>query len=198
METGAATTSAGHETLRDSRQGVSDGDVETRMRRLATIAIMLMAVTLPTDAGLARAQSASLSAPRLQASVEIDARDVFIYRYALENNAASTAAIWRMTIDISLPAGASRPSALGIAHGPGYFVAELSAPARALTTGEAIAVGLSAPQPGWRTTLGTDGTARWIAVNDAALILPKRKLGGFSIASHGPPALRRFTVAPHI
>jgi hypothetical protein len=166
------------------------------MRRLATIAIMLIAVTLPT--GLGRAQSPSLSAPRLQASVEIDSRDVFIYRYALENGAASTAAIWRMAIDISLPAGASRPSASGVAHGPGYFVAELSAPGRTLTTGEAIAVGLSAPQPGWRTTVSTDATARWIAVNDAALISPKQRLAGFSLVSHGPPSLRRFTVAPHI
>src|SRR5687768_820605 len=142
------------------------------MRRLATIAIMLMAVTLPTGPGLGRAQSPSLSAPRLQASVEIDPRGVFIYRYSLANGAASTAAIWRMTIDISLPAGASRPSASGITHGPGYFVAELSAPGRTLTTGEAIAVGLSAPQPGWRTTVGADATARWIAVDDAARIAP--------------------------
>src|SRR5215470_15552809 len=115
------------------------------MRRLVSIAIMLIPVILPTGPGLGRGQSSSLSAPRLQASVEIDSRDVFIYRYALENGAASTAAIWRLTIDISLPAGASRPSAFGVAHGPGYFVAELSAPARTLTTGEAIAVGLSAP-----------------------------------------------------
>src|SRR5215213_8079817 len=121
------------------------------MRRLATMAIMLMGVSLPIGPGLGRAQSRPLSAPRLQASVEMDARDVFIYRYALENGAASTAAIWRMTIDVSLPAGASRPPAFGVAHGPGYFVAELSVPGRTLTTGEAIAVGLSAPQPGWRT-----------------------------------------------
>ena len=168
------------------------------MRRLATIAMMLMAVTVPIGSGLGRAQSPLLSAPRLQISVEIDPRDVFIYRYALENGAASTAAIWRMTIDISLPAGASRPSARGVAHGPGYFVAELSGPGRTLTTGEAIAVGLSAPQPGWRTTVGTDATARWMAVNDAAFISPKRRLAGFSLASHGPPALRRFTVAPFI
>ena len=168
------------------------------MRRLATIAIMLMVVSLPTGRGLGRAQSPSLSTPRLQASVEIDPRDVFIYRYALENGAASTAPIWRMTIDISLPAGASRPSASGVAHGPGFFVAELSVPGRTLTTGEAIAVGLSAPQPGWRTTVGTDATARWIAVNDAARIAPKRRLAGFALASHGPPSLRRFTVAPSI
>jgi hypothetical protein len=166
------------------------------MRRFATIAIMLMGVTLPTGPGLGRAQS-PLS-PRLQASVEIDPRNVFIYRYALENGAASTAAIWRMTIDISLPAGASRPSASGVAHGPGYFVAELSAPGRTVTTAEAIAVGLSAPQPGWRTTVGTDATARWIAVNDAARISPKQGLAGFSLASHGPPSLRRFTVVPYI
>src|SRR5215468_2402134 len=100
------------------------------MRRLASIAIMLIPVILPTGPGFGRAQSPSLSAPRLQASVEIDSRDVFIYRYALENGAASTAAIQRMTIDISLPAGATRPSAFGVAHGPGYFVAELSAPGR--------------------------------------------------------------------
>jgi hypothetical protein len=46
--------------------------------------------------------------------------------------------------------------------------------------------------------VGTDAIARWIAVNDAARISPKRRLGGFSLASHGPPSLRRFTVAPYI
>ena len=168
------------------------------MRRFATIAIMLTALTAPIGPILGRTQSPSLSAPRLQVSVEIDARDVFIYRYTLENGAASTAAIQRVTIDISLPAGASRPSASGLAHGPGYFVADLSAQGRTLRTGEAIAVGLSAPQPGWRTTLGTDATARWIAVTDAARISPKQRLAGFSLASHGPPSLRRFTVAPYI
>ena len=71
-------------------------------------------------------------------------------------------------------------------------------PKRALKTGEAIAVGLSAPQPGWRTTIGADATARWIAVNQSALIAPKQRLAGFSLASHGPPSLRRFTVAPYI
>ncbi len=168
------------------------------MRRLATIGIMLMAATLLAGPGLGQAQSPLLSAPRLQASVEIDARDVFIYRYALENGAASTGGIWRMTIDISLPAGASRPSAFGVAHGPGYFVAELSVPGRTLTISDAIAVGLAAPQPGWRATVGADATARWIARNDAALISPKQRLAGFSLASHGPPSLRRFTVAPYI
>jgi hypothetical protein len=168
------------------------------MRRLARIAIVLMAVTLSSAAGLGWAQSALLSAPRLRVSVEIDPRDVFIYRYALENGAASTAGIWRLTIDISLPAGASKLPAFGVAHGPGYFVAELSAPGRTLKTRDAIAVGLSAPQPGWRTTVGTDATARWMAVNDAALISPMQRRTGFSIASHGPPSLRRFAVAPHV
>ncbi len=46
--------------------------------------------------------------------------------------------------------------------------------------------------------MGPDATARWIAVNDAALISPKQRLAGFSLASHGPPSLRRFTVAPYI
>lgn len=168
------------------------------MRRLATIAIVLLGVTPPSGSGLGRAQSPPLSAARLRASVELDSRDVFVYRYALENGAASTSSIWRMTIDISLPAGAARPSAAGVAHGPGYFVAEASAPGRSFTTGEAIAVGLSAPQPGWRTTMGTDATARWIAANDGALLSPKQRLAGFVLESHGPPSLRRFTVAPHI
>jgi hypothetical protein len=159
---------------------------------------MLMAVTTLTGPGIGLAQSSSLSGARVHASVEIDSRDVFIYRYALENGAASTAAIWRMTIDISLPAGASRPPASGIAHGAGYFVAELSAPGRTLKTGEAIPVGLTAPQPGWRATVSADATARWMAVDDATLISPKRRLAGFSLASHGPPSLRRFTIAPHI
>ena len=167
------------------------------MRRLATIAIVLMGVTPPIGPGLGQAQSPAFS-PRLQAWVEIDPRNVFIYRYALENGAASTAAIWRMTIDISLPRGAFRPPASGVAHGPGYFVAELSAPGRSVTTAEPIAVGLSAPQPGWRTTVGTDATARWIAVTDAARISPKERLAGFSLASHGPPSLRRFTVVPYV
>ncbi len=46
--------------------------------------------------------------------------------------------------------------------------------------------------------MGADAKARWIAFNDAALISPKQRLAGFSLVSHGPPALRRFTVAPHI
>ena len=175
-----------------------NADEDTGMTRLATIAIMLATVTLPIAPNLGRAQSPSLSAPRLHASVAIDSGDVFIYRYAVENGAASTAAIWRMTIDISLPVGTSRPSAFGLTHGPGYFVSELSAPGRTLTTGEAIAVGLSAPQPGWKTTVGADATARWVAVSDAAFISPKQRLAGFSLVSHGPPSLRRFTVAPYI
>jgi len=64
--------------------------------------------------------------------------------------------------------------------------------------GEATGPRHDAPQPGWRTTMGTDATARWIAVNDAALISPKQRLAGFSLASHGPPSLKRFTVAPYI
>ena len=59
-------------------------------------------------------------------------------------------------------------------------------------------VGLSAPQPGWRTTIGTDATARWMAVKDTSLVFPKQRLAGFSLTSHGPPSLRRFTLAPHV
>jgi hypothetical protein len=159
--------------------------------------IALMAISVPIGPRIGRAQSPSLSAARLHASVEIDPHGVFVYRYTVENGAGSTAGISKMTIDISLPAGASTPSASGLANGPGYF-AELAAVGRNPKAGAAVPVGLSAPQSGWRTTVGTDATARWVAVNDTSLIFSKQRLAGFSLASHGPPSLRRFTLAPHI
>ena len=164
------------------------------MRRLV---IVLMAISVPIAPRIGRAQSSPLSAARLHASVEIDPHEVFVYRYTVENGAGSTAGIGKMTIDISLPAGASKPSAIGLAHGLGYF-AELSAVGRNPKAGDAVPVGLSAPQPGWRTTVGTDAAARWVTVKDTSLVSPKQRLTGFSIASHGPPSLRRFTLAPHI
>jgi hypothetical protein len=156
------------------------------MRRLA---IVLMAISVPIAPHMGRAQSPSLSAARLHASVELDAHDVFVYRYTIENGAGSTAGISRMSIDIALPPRVPKPSAVGLANGPGYF-AESSA--------DTVPVGLSAPQPGWKTTVAADATARWVTVNDASLILPKQRLIGFSLASHGPPAIRRFILAPHI
>jgi hypothetical protein len=156
-----------------------------------------MAISVPIAPRIGRAQSPSLSAARVHVSVEIDPHDVFVYRYTVENGTGSTVGILKMTIDISLPAGASPPSASGLAHGSGYF-AELAAAGRNLKAGAAVPVGLSAPQPGWSTTVGTDATARWVAVRDTSLILPKQRLTGFAVASHGPPALRRFTLAPHI
>jgi hypothetical protein len=122
---------------------------------------------------------------------------VFVYRYTLENAAGSNAGIARMVIDISIPAGASAPSATGLTHGPGYFVTSPGA-VKSLKTGAPIPVGLSAPQPGWRTTVGTNATARWVSVDEKSLVLPKQRLAGFSLASHGPPALRRFALAPHV
>ena len=53
------------------------------MRRLAIIALMLMAVTLPTGPALGRAQSPSLSTPRLQASVEIESAQRLRHRFLL-------------------------------------------------------------------------------------------------------------------
>ncbi len=164
------------------------------MRRLA---IVLMALSVPIVPRIGRAQSPPLSAARLHASVEIDSRDVFVYRYTVENGAGSTAGISKMTIDISLPAGASRPSATGLANGPGYF-ADSSALVRTFKVGEAVPVGVSAPQPGWRTTVGGDATARWVVVANANFVSPKQRLAGFSMASHGPPSLRRFTLAPYV
>jgi hypothetical protein len=129
--------------------------------------------------------------------VEINSQGVFVYRYTVENGARSAAGIWKMAIDISLPAGASKPSAIGLAPGPGYL-ADLSRISGNAGAREAVPVGLSAPQPGWGTTVGTDATARWVALKDANLVSPKQTLAGFSIATHGPPSLRRFTLSPHI
>ena len=74
------------------------------MRRLATIAITLMAVILPTGPVLGRAQSPLLSAPRLQVTVEIDPRNVFIYRYTRKWRGEDLLPSRAMTVDISLPA----------------------------------------------------------------------------------------------
>jgi hypothetical protein len=133
------------------------------------IALIVVGVLLAPLTG--RTQSPSLAAARLHASAGIDSRGVFIYRYTVENGARSTAGIWKLAIDISLPIGASR-------------------------AGEPV--GLSAPQPGWRAIVGTDGTAHWEAIRDTSFVLPKQALGGFSITSHDPPALGRFTLSPHI
>src|ERR1700730_15919219 len=119
----------------------------------------------------ARTQPPTLVAARLHASVGIDSRGVFIYRYTVENGARSTAGIWKLAIEISLPMGVSR-------------------------TGEPV--GLSAPEPGWRAIAGTDATAHWEATRDASAVLPRQVLAGFSITSHDPPVLGRFTLSPHI
>jgi hypothetical protein len=159
--------------------------------------IVLIAITLPIATRIGRAQPQQVSAARLHVSVEIDPHGVFLYKYSVENGAGSTTGISKITIDLSVPAGTSAPSASGLAHGPGYF-AEPSTGSRNPRAGAAVPVGLSAPQPGWRTTVGADAAARWVAVNDKSFVLPKQRIAGFSIASHGPPSLRRFTLAPHI
>ncbi len=166
------------------------------MERLVIALIALMTLVIPT-AGRGQAQPPSLSAARLHVSVARDAGDVFVYRYTLENAAGSNAGIARVTVDISMPAGASAPSAGGLKNGPGYFVTSPGA-VKSLKTGAPVPVGLSAPQPGWRTTVGTDATARWVSTDEKSLVLPKQRLAGFSLASHGPPAIRRFALAPHV
>jgi hypothetical protein len=162
------------------------------MRRLA---IVLMALGVPIAPQIGRAQSSLLSAARVHASVEADAHGAFVYRYSVENGAPSTAGISKVAIDISLAAGASKPSATGLTNGPGFFAESPTAGRKPVGS---IPVGLSAPQPGWRTTAGTDATARWVAVQDKNLVLPKQRLAGFTLTSHGPPTFRRFTLVPHV
>jgi hypothetical protein len=117
-------------------------------------------------------QPPDLAAATVQASVAIDSNGVFVFRYSVANGARSGAGISRMSIDISVAAGAAKPSA--------------------------VPVGLSAPQSGWEASIGADATARWVAIKDANVVLPKQTLSGFSITSHGPPSIRSFTLAPRI
>jgi hypothetical protein len=144
-------------------------DGRTRRAAVRLVALILVGAILAPLTG--RTESPSLVAARLHASVEIDSRGVFLYRYSVENDARSTAGIWKLAIDISLPMGVSR-------------------------VGEPVS--LSAPQPGWRAIVGTDATVHWEAIRDASVVLPKDMLAGFSITSHDPPALGRFTLSPHI
>jgi hypothetical protein len=138
------------------------------MRRPAIALIIVGALLAPLTGWT---QSPSLVAARLHVSVGIDSRGVFTYRYTVENGARSTAGIWKLAIDIALPMGVSR-------------------------AGEPVV--LSASPPGWRAIAGTDARAHWEANRDASLVLPKHTLAGFSITSHDPPALGRFTFSPHI
>ena len=139
-----------------------------KLRPTAVALIIVGAIPGPLTG---RTQSPSLVAARLRASVEIDSRGVFVYRYTVENDARSTAGISKLAINVSLPIGGSR----------------LREP-----------VSLSAPQPGWRAIVGADATAHWEAIRDASVVLPRHMLAGFSIASHDPPALGRYTLSPHI
>lgn len=163
---------------------------------MSRLAMVWLAFVLAIVAGIGEAQSRMLTAARVHASVQIDQNDLFVYQYTVENGAGSTAGISRMTIDVSLPAGGAMPSAVGLAHGAGYFAE--SAGGRSPKPGAMIPVGLSAPQPGWRTTAGADATARWVALDRAGFVLRQQRRAGFSIVSHGPPALRRFALAPYI
>src|ERR1700682_3657545 len=124
------------------------------MRRPAIALIIVGALLVPLTG---RTQSPALVAARLHASVGIDSRGVFIYRYTVENDARSTAGIWKLTIDIAWPMGVSR-------------------------VGEPV--GLSAPQPGWRAIVGTDATGQWEATRDAGLGLPRAIFAGLSVTSH--------------
>ena len=161
--------------------------------RLATV---VFCIALPIAAGTGEAQSGSLFGARVHGSVEIEPNDRFVYRYTVENGAGSKAGISRMIIDISLRAGATMPPAAGLTHGAGYFAE--SAPGRGSKNVRALPVGLSAPQPGWRTTAGADAAARWVAASHANVVVQKQRLSGFSIVSTGPPGLRRFTLVPYI
>src|SRR5205807_9020454 len=145
---------------------VCTGDDTTHSMRRPAIALIIVGIlVVPFTGG---AQSPSLAAAQLHASVEIDPRGVFTYRYTIENGAGSTAGIWKMLIRLPGVARAGEP------------------------------VGVSAPQPGWRAIVGVDATARWEAIQDASSVLPKHTLAGFSITSHDPAVIGRFTFSPHI
>ena len=134
-------------------------------------AIALMVVGALAAPLIGQPESPSLIAARLHASVGIDSRGGFTYRYTVENGARSTAGIGKLAIAI--------PSPMGVARGDKQ-------------------IGLSAPQPAWRATTGTDAMVHWEAIQDASLVLPKHTLAGFSVASHDGPGLGRFTLSPRV
>jgi hypothetical protein len=137
------------------------------LRRSRILLCVLSVLGAPIAAD---AQSPSLAGARVRASVELDSHGMFVYKYVIENGAQSTAAISRLSIDVSPPAGAGRE----------------------------FAPVLSATQPGWKTTIGSDGSARWETAQAANLVAPARTLAGFSISSQGPPSIRSYTLAPRI
>src|SRR5262245_33719531 len=74
-------------------------------RTRPVVALLVVAAVIAPCVG--QAQSQSVAGARLHASTEINSQGVFVYRYTVENNARSTAGVWKVAIDISLPAGAS-------------------------------------------------------------------------------------------
>ncbi len=161
------------------------------------VVVFLLALSAPAAVLGQGHKPPTLSGARVHAAVEREARGVYLYRYVVENGAGSNAGIARVTIDISVPSGAPTPSNAGLTNGQGFFVTSPGA-VKSLTSGVPVPVGLSAPQPGWRTTVGTDATARWVTANEKSLVRPRQRLTGFSLASHGPPTIRRFALAPHV
>jgi hypothetical protein len=170
-----------------------------RYNSMKRLVIVLVAMTVLVSRPVGLAQSApSVSAARLHVSVAMDAGEVFVYRYTIENGAGSNAGVSRLGIDVSLPAGATTPSSAGLTNGTGYFATAAGSTRNPRVGLAAIPVGLSAPQPGWRTTVAAGATARWVAAQDGHSVAPKQRLAGFVLTSHGPPALRRYMLAPHV
>jgi hypothetical protein len=133
--------------------------------------MMQPAIALLIASALLAPDASLLAGARVHAAAQMDARGLFVYRYTIENGARSAAPISKLAIDVSLTAGAARAR---------------------------NSIGLSAPQPGWRAIVISDETARWEAIQDTGPIAPNRSLGGLSMTSDRPPALRRFTLTPQI
>ena len=75
-----------------------------RYNGMKRLAIVVVAMTLFIGRAIGQAQSApSVSAARLHVSVAMDAGQVFVYRYTIENGAGSNAGVSRLGIDVSLP-----------------------------------------------------------------------------------------------
>src|SRR4051794_34271238 len=119
----------------------------------------------------AQSQSSSLPAARIHASVEMNSAGQFVYRYAVENGERSAAGIGTLAIDV--------------ASAPG--VPLVRDPIR-----------LFAPQSGWRARVSADARAQWDAIKETDAVQPKNTVGGFSLVSQRPPAIRRFILTPRI
>src|SRR5688572_21763308 len=156
-----------------------------------TTLLTLVAVVWPI---LATAQTTP--GARISATVETRADGSFHYRYTVHGSTQGSTEIWSFDVDVSAPSNGVPPASTGLVHGPGYMT-ELSALESGLLGQELIPVAVQSPSD-WGSTIGSDATARWVALQDGGGVAPGQALDGFRLISHVVPTLRRARLRPYI